>query len=121
MIIQIVHWLIYAYYLYLFGYASLLKIFQHPPMMQGMAAFGFDRSWTLFIGYGELIGFIGLLAGIFIHQIKNAAILYLFPFSVGALMVHFAHNDYHDFYDALYCSAASIVLLATDRYFKVVL
>lgn len=121
MILQIVHWLLYAYYAYLFGYASLMKVFQHESMLQGMAAFGFSRTWTLFIGYSELIGFIGLLAGIFTHQVKNASILYLFSFSVGALMVHFAHNDYHDFYHALYCSAASIVLLATDRNFKIVL
>jgi hypothetical protein len=121
MILQIVHWLLYAYYIYLFGYASLLKVFQHPPMMQGMEAFGFNRTWTLFIGYGELIGFIGLLTGIFIHQVKNASILYLFPFSVGALMVHFAHSDYRDFYDALYCCAASILLLASERHFRVVL
>jgi uncharacterized membrane protein YphA (DoxX/SURF4 family) len=90
-------------------------------MMKGMEMFGFNKTWTLFIGYGELVGVIGLIVGIWTHEVKNASVLFLFPFSVGALMVHFAHSDYLDFYDALICCAASIILLASDKFFKVIL
>lgn len=117
----IIHWLSYAMFLYLFGKASLLKIFLNPTMMEGMASLGFGKAWTLTIGYLELLGILGLVAGLFSHEAKNAAVIFLFPFSVGALMVHFAHNDYKDFYDALLCTILSLVLLVTDKYFKVIL
>ena len=49
----IIHWLSYAMFLYLFGKASLLKIFLNPTMMEGMASLGFGKAWTLTIGYLE--------------------------------------------------------------------
>lgn len=117
----IVHWVAYAYYVYLFGYASLFKVFQKRSMMEGMQSFGFGKTWTLLIGYGELLGVIGLIVGLWYHEVKNASVLWLFPFAVGALMVHFAHNDYIDFYDALFGCVAAVLILITDKYFKLIL
>ena len=76
--------------MYLFGYASLFKVFEVTSMMEGMASFGFNRLWTLFIGYGELLGILGLVIGIRYHNVKNVAAILLLFFAVGALMVHFA-------------------------------
>lgn len=117
--IQIIHWAVYIYYVYLFGYASLFKVFQKQGMMEGMNALGFNKTWTLAIGYGELIGVIGLLAGIWLHEVKNASVIYLFFFALGALMVHFAHHDYLDFYDALSGCISAFILLTTDKFFKI--
>lgn len=116
---QTVHWLSFAYVLYIFGKASILKVMRDEDMVQGMASFGFNGTWNLLIGYGELLGVLGLLAGIWRNKLKNAAALFLFPFSVGALMVHFSHGDYWDFYDALFSACALIILLGTDNYFEI--
>lgn len=118
---KIVHWVAYAYFLYLFGYSSLFKVFQKESMMNGMQAFGFNKVWTLVIGYAELIGVLALITGLWFHQIKNASVLFLFLFAVGALMVHFAHQDYKHFYGAFLGRVVSVVLLATDKYFKILL
>lgn len=117
----IIHWTAYGYYVYLFGYASLFKVFQKKAMIDNMEYFGFGKTWTLFIGYGELLGLIGLIIGLWYHQIKNASIIWLFLFAVGALMVHFAHGDYVNFYGALFGCSAAVVLLVTDTHFKVTL
>lgn len=90
-------------------------------MMDGMSGFGFNKAWTLVIGYLELLGVLGLLTGIISNEVKNASVIFLFPFGVGALMVHFAHRDYHDYYEALIVTVLSVVLLATDKSFKIVL
>jgi FtsH-binding integral membrane protein len=121
MITQGIHWLAFSYYAYLFGYASLYKIFQRQEMMDGMESLGFNKTWTLCIGFGELIGIIALFAGLWNHHLKNAAVIYLLLFAVGALMVHFAHKDYEDFYDALFGAIAAVILLITDKHFKVIL
>jgi hypothetical protein len=121
MILQAIHWLTFCYYLYLFGYASLFKVFQKKEMIEGMESLGFNKTWTLCIGFGELIGVVALIVGIWSHQIKNAGVIYLFLFAVGALMVHFAHKDYADFYDALFGAIAGMVLLITDKHFKLAL
>jgi len=120
-ILPLIHWIVYAYYCYLFGYASLFKLFQKQSMMEGMLSLGFNKTWTIAIGIGELLGVVGLLAGLWIHEIKNASVLWLFLFATGALMVHFAHHDYQDFYDALWGCIAAVILLATDRNFKIIL
>lgn len=114
-----IHWLSFTYVLYIFSKASILKIIEADDMVQGMASFGFNRTWTILIGYGELLGVLGLLAGIWRNKLKNASALYLFPFSVGALMVHFSHKDYMDHYDALFSACALIVLLGTDKHFDI--
>lgn len=117
----ITHWVAYTYYVYLFGYASLFKVFQKQSMIQGMESLGFNTTWTMLIGYGELLGVTGLIAGLWYHPARNAAVLWLFPFAVGALMVHFAHHDYEHFYGALFGCVSSIVLLATDKRFRIAL
>lgn len=120
-IVSLVHWAAYAYYVYLFGYASLFKVFQIERMMEGMNDLGFNKTWTLLIGYAELIGLFALVAGLWYRPAKNAAVLWLFPFAIGALMVHFAHNDYQYFYGAFFGCVSSVVLLVTDKHFRVVL
>ncbi|MCS4226132.1 DoxX family protein [Sphingobacterium sp. BIGb0165] len=116
---SIVHWLSYAYYLYVFGYASLFKVFQKQSMMQSMDSLGFNKTWTLGIGIGELFGVILLLIGLYKPEFKNIGILLLFPFAVGALTAHMAHQEYHHFYNSLIMCVLSIVLLATDKHFKI--
>jgi len=117
----IVHWTAYAYYVYLFGYASLFKVFQKDSMMDSMVSLGFNKTWTLLIGYAELLGVLGLLAGFWFRPAKNIAVLWLFPFAIGALMVHFAHHEYEYFYGAFFGCVSSVVLLATDKHFRIVL
>jgi uncharacterized membrane protein YphA (DoxX/SURF4 family) len=120
-ITTIVHWLSYAYYLYVFGYASLFKVFQKTTMMQSMQSLGFNRSWTIIIGIGELVGVILIVIGIFKPALKNAGIIWLFPFAVGAFTAHMAHQEHHHFYASLIMCVLTIVLLATDKNFKMVL
>ncbi len=120
-LLQVTHWIAYVYLIYAFGYASLFKVFHKQSMMENMSNFGFGKLWTLFIGYGELIGVIGLIVGLWIHQVKNLSIIWLLPFAIGALMVHFAHNDYKYFFTALYCCIACIITLMTDKNFKLIL
>jgi len=119
MVIQVIHWIAYGYYVYLFGYASIYKVIQKKEMVEGMDALGFGKTWTIAIGLGELLGVCGLITGLWFHQAKNAAVLYLFPYAVGALMVHLSHKHYHDFYDALFGSIAAVVILWTDRHFQI--
>ncbi|MDR2270786.1 MAG: DoxX family protein [Sphingobacterium sp.] len=117
---SIVHWLSYTYYLYVFGYASLFKIFQKQSMMQSMDSLGFNKTWTLSIGIGELFGVLLLLIGLYRPEIKNVGILLLFPFAVGALTAHMAHQEYQHFYNSLIMCILTVVLLLTDKHFKIV-
>jgi glucan phosphoethanolaminetransferase (alkaline phosphatase superfamily) len=117
----IAHWAAYAYYLYVFGYASLFKVFKKTSMVDSMQTLGFDLRWTLIIGYAELLGVIALIAGLWKHELKNAAVLWLFPFAVGALIAHFAHHDYQYYGNALAMCVLSVMLLATDKYFRIAL
>lgn len=117
----IIHWASYAYYLYVFGYASLFKVFQKKSMMQSMQSLGFNKTWTILIGIGELLGVVLLVIGLLKPQYKNVAVLLLFPFAVGAFTAHMAHQEYHHFYNALLMCILSIVLLVTDPYFKIII
>ncbi len=117
----IAHWLSYTYYLYVFGYASLFKVFQKESMMQSMQSLGFNKTWTILIGIGELIGVVLLLIGLLKPQYKNLAILLLFPFAVGAFTAHMAHQEYHHFYNALVMCILTVILLATDKSFKILI
>lgn len=117
--IGILHWAAYCYYVYIFGYAGLFKVIQRPGMMQSMNSLGFDKTWTIVIGIAEVLGVLALLIGLGNHQIKNMAVLFLFPFAVGALVAHFAHQEYHHYYNALICCVLSVVLLLTEPHFKI--
>lgn len=116
-----VHWLSYAYYFYVFGYASIFKVFQKKSMMQSMNSLGFNKIWTISIGILELLGVILIVIGIFKPQYKNAGILFLFPFAVGAFTAHMAHKEYVYFYNSLIMCILTVVLLVTDKNFRIVL
>lgn len=116
----IIHWVAFAYYLYVFGYASLFKVFQKKTMMDSMAALGFNKVWTIAIGIGELIGVFLLLIGLFNPPFKNVGIIFLFPFAIGAFTTHMAHHEYHHFYNSLIVCILSVVILLTDARFKIV-
>ncbi|KQX08589.1 DoxX family protein [Flavobacterium sp. Root420] len=116
-----IHWLSYAYYLYVFAYASLFKVFQKESMMQSMRSLGFNKTWTIAIGVFELIGVILILIGIFQPQYKNAGILFLFPFAIGAFTTHMAHQEYNHYYNSLIVCILTIVILATDKAFRIIL
>lgn len=120
-ITAIIHWLSFTYYLYVFGYASLFKVFQKKSMMESMQNLGFNKTWTILIGIGELIGVILLIIGLFKPQYKNLAVLFLLPFAVGAFTTHMAHQEYHHFYNSLIMCILTIVLLLTDQNFKIIL
>ncbi|TPG33373.1 DoxX family protein [Flavobacterium pectinovorum] len=115
------HWLSYAYYLYIFGYASLFKVFQKKSMMQSMESLGFNKTWTLTIGALELFGVILILIGIFQPYYKNAGVLFLFPFAIGAFTTHMAHQEYDHFYNSLIVCVLTITILATDKTFRIIL
>lgn len=115
----VIHWLSFAYYLYVFGYASLFKIFQKTSMMQSMQSLGFNKTWTILIGAGELLGVILIVIGIFKPQFKTMGIILLFPFAVGAFTAHMAHQEYHHFHNSLIMCILTVILLVTDKYFKI--
>ncbi|MCD0470107.1 DoxX family protein [Flavobacterium sp. JAS] len=116
-----IHWLSYAYYLYIFGYASLFKVFQKNSMMQSMLSLGFNKTWTIIIGVLELFGVILIVIGIFQPQYKNAGILFLLPFAIGAFTTHMAHQEYNHFYHSLIVCILTVVVLATDKSFRIIL
>lgn len=117
----IIHWICYSYYLYVFGYAALFKIFQKRSMMESMQSLGFNKTWTILIGLGELMGVLLLIVGFFKPQYKNLGILILFPFAIGAFTAHMAHKEYKYFYEALLMCILTFVLLVTDKNFKLTL
>lgn len=116
---KIIRVLLYAYLVYIFGRAGWMKIIENDSMMEGMRFFGFDRAATLAIGYAEIITLLVLLLGVQKHRIRNMATLVLLLFAFGALMVHWAHRDYVDHYDALFCSIAAMSCLGLDPYFGI--
>ncbi|MFD1768321.1 DoxX family protein [Sphingobacterium suaedae] len=111
------HWIAYIYYVYIFGYASLFKLFQKESMMVSMSSLGFDRMWTLWIGVGECIGVIFLLLGFVWPRWKNLGVLVLAPFAIGAFTAHMAHSEYVHYYNSLAVCLLSVFLLATDKRF----
>jgi len=116
-----IHWLSYAYYLYIFGYASLFKVFQKKSMMQSMLSLGFNKMWTIAIGTLELFGVILIVIGLFQPYYKNAGILFLLPFAIGAFTTHMAHQEYNHYYNSLIVCILTVVILATDKSFRIIL
>lgn len=115
----IVHWTSFAVLVLIFLWGASQKILQQPGMIQDMKSLGFNVSWTIAIGVGETIGLTGLILGLKYRRLKTASAIFLFPFAVGAFMVHMAHNDYNGFWAALICSVCSIALLLFDRHFQI--
>jgi uncharacterized membrane protein YphA (DoxX/SURF4 family) len=120
--ITILHWTAFIVYMYIFGYAALYNIFKVPGMMNGMAAMGFNETWTIVIGIAETIGVLALLAGIFVPPLKNAAVLWLMPFAVGAFTAHMCYqHGLSNYFNSLLVCILSIVLLLTDKRFSMTL
>ncbi|WP_409416214.1 DoxX family protein [Flavobacterium sp. PS2] len=117
----IIYWASYLYYLYVFGYASLFKVFQKESMMKSMESLGFNKIWTIYIGIGELIGVLLIVIGLFNPPIKTIGILLLFPFAIGAFTAHMAHQEYNHFYNSLIMCILTVLLLWTDKTFKIIL
>ncbi|MGO1672261.1 MAG: DoxX family protein [Sphingobacterium sp.] len=111
-----IHWAAFAYYLYVFGYASLFKVFQKESMMQSMQSLGFNKTWTIAIGIAELTGVVLLVAGLIKPPLKNLGILFLTPFAIGAFTTHMAHNEYHHYYGSLAMCVLTAVLLVWSCY-----
>jgi uncharacterized membrane protein YphA (DoxX/SURF4 family) len=118
----IVHWISFAIFLYIFGYAGLYKIIKIPGMVQGMESMGFGTRATLWIGWLETLGVLGLIAGIFVPVVKPVAVIFLWPFAIGALTTHFSHHHpASEYFNALLVCIMPVLLLATDRHFKVII
>lgn len=116
----VLHWLAFIIYCWIFGYAGIYKIVKVPDMMQGMASMGFGEMATLWIGWAETIGVAGLLLSIFIPAVRPVAVLWLWPFAIGALTAHFSyHHAFSDYRNALLVCIMPAVLLATDKHFEV--
>ena len=118
---MIIYWASFAYYVYVFGYASLYKVFQKKSMMQNMQALGFNKVPTILIGICELAGVVLMITGILIPALKNIGILFLFPFAIGAFTPHMAHKEYNHFYKATAMCALTLVMLWADRNFTIFL
>lgn len=115
----VLHWAAFAVFTYIFGYAALYKVLKVPGMMNGMAAMGFNESWTIAIGIAEAIGVLGLLAGIFFPPLKNAAVLWLMPFAIGAFTAHMCfQHGFSDYGNSLLVCVLSVVMLLTDKRFS---
>lgn len=116
-----IHWAAFAYYFYVFGYASLFKVFQKSSMMQSMESLGFNKTWTIAIGVAELIGVVLIVVGLIKRPLKNLGILFLTPFAIGAFTTHMAHQEYYHYYESLAMCILTVVLLTTDKNFKIIL
>ena len=117
-----IHWTALALVIYIFGYAGLYKIIGVPGMMENMAARGFGKSWTLFIGLAEVLGVIGLIGGVFYRPLKIMSLLFLWPFAIGALTSHMSTHDPFSLYlNALLVCIMPAVILWTDEKFKLVI
>ena len=119
---SVLHWTAFAVFLGIFGYAGLYKVIKVPGMMQGMEAMGFNERATLIIGWAETVGVLGLLVGIFIPQVKPVAVLFLWPFAIGALTTHFSyHHGIEHYQNALLVTGLPVILLATDKHFRIII
>lgn len=115
----IIYWLSYTYYIYVFGYASLFKVFRKKSMLDNMQFLGFNQIQTTLIGIGELIGIILIIIGLFNPPYRNIGVLWLFPFAIGAFTAHMAHQEYHHFYNALLMCILGLIMLVLDEKFKI--
>jgi uncharacterized membrane protein YphA (DoxX/SURF4 family) len=118
----IIHWISFAVYLLIFGSGGIYKVTRVPDMMQSMESMGFGEKATVLIGCLELIGVLGLIAGIFKPVVKPIAVLFLWPIAIGALTTHFSHHDpFSEYLNALLVCVMPLFILFTDRHFKVVI
>jgi hypothetical protein len=119
-ILIVMHWVAFAAFTWIFGYAGLYKVLKVPAMMEGMASMGFHESWTLAIGWAEVIGVVGLLASMFYPPMRSLAVLWLLPFGIGAFTAHMSyHHVFPHYLNAMLVCVLPIILLWTDRHFHV--
>lgn len=117
---NVIHWAAFIVFAYIFGYASLFKVLQLQGMMQGMASMGFGTTWTLAIGWAELIGFIGLLISLYYPPLRSISVLWLWPFAIGAFTMHMGyHHPFSVYLNSLLVCIMPVLLLWTDKHFKV--
>ncbi|WP_394823086.1 DoxX family protein [Pendulispora albinea] len=117
---SVVHWVAVAWFGAIFAYAGLAKVLGDAGMREGMLAIGFGAGWTVAIGWIEVLGVAGLLAGVFKPPLKNLAVLCLLPFSIGAFTVHMSyHQGFADYRESLCACVLALVILATDARFKI--
>lgn len=121
LLIHVLHWMSVTVFSYIFGYAGIKKLYQEETMMMGMEELGFGVTWTLVIGLAEVLGTIGVLAGIFVHPIKIISVLLLMPFAIGAFTMHMSQQHPFSYYwQSLVVCVLSIVILWTDQRFEIV-
>jgi hypothetical protein len=119
-ILIVIHWVAFAAFTWIFGYAALYKVLKVPAMMEGMASMGFQETWTLVIGWGELLGVAGLLASLFYPPVRSIAVLWLLPFGIGAFTAHMSyHHVFPHYLNAMLACILPVILLWTDRHFHV--
>lgn len=116
----LLHWISFAVLAYIFAKAGFQKVTEDPYMTEGMRGIGFGRTGNLLIGWAELTGVLGLIGGILLPKIKPIATLWLWPFAIGALTVHWSyHHPFAEYYEALLVTIMPAIVLATDRHFSV--
>lgn len=121
LLIQVIHWISVTVFSFIFGYAGIKKLYQEETMMMGMEELGFDVTWTLAIGFAEVLGTIGVLAGIFVHPVKIISVLLLMPFAIGAFTMHMSQQHLFSIYwQSLAVCVLSVVILWTDKEFELV-
>ena len=117
----IVHYAALAYFIYIFGYAGLFKVIRKKSMMASMESLGYNTFWTLVIGWAEVLGVTGLIAGLFLPHIKSISVLFLLPFAIGAFTSHMAHREFSHYRHSLTVCILPFFILFTDETFRLVL
>lgn len=118
----IIHWLSLGLFVWIFGYAGLYKIMGIESMMSGMEEIGFGKEATLWIGVAEVLGVLGILAGLYIHPVKIASVLLLWPFAIGALTVHLSyHHPISVYLNSLLVTVLPVIILWTEKKFSITL
>lgn len=119
---NLVHWLSIAVYVFIFGRAGMAKVLKAPYMMEAMASIGFDENWTLLIGLAEVLGVVAILIGIYYPAVKNIAVIFLFPFAIGAFTVHMSYqHGFAAYWQSLVVCIMVILILWTDKKFRLIL
>jgi uncharacterized membrane protein YphA (DoxX/SURF4 family) len=113
------HWLAIVPFGYIFCKAGFSKILKVEEMVEGMRQIGFGIQPTLIIGWAEVLGLVGLIAGIWFPAVKLVSILLLWIFSISALAIHISyHHPIEELKEALIVTILPLLILATDRHIK---
>lgn len=122
LVIQVIHWISILIFSFIFGYAGIKKLYQEEIMMMGMEELGFGTTWTFVIGLAEVLGTIGVLAGVFVNPVKIISVLLLMPFAIGAFTMHMSQqHSFGIYWQSLAVCLLSIIILWSDKEFKIML